>query len=40
MKKRVAKKILQNKDKLHYSPQQIEKAEKKFSSAKLQKEEK
>ena len=31
MKKRVAKKILKNKDKLNYSPQQIAKAEKKMA---------
>ena len=31
MKKRIAKKILKNKDKLNYSPRQIAEAEKKMS---------
>lgn len=31
MKKRIAKKILKNKDILHYTPQQIAEAEKKMA---------
>ena len=37
MKKRIAKKILKNKDKLNYKPQQIKKAEEKFSTPKTEK---
>jgi len=37
MKKRIAKKILKNKDKLHYSQKQIEKAEKKMAALEAKK---
>lgn len=34
MKKRIAKKILKNKDRLKYSPQQLEKAEQSLEKTK------